>query len=310
MARVGDTLRIVGPGASGTSVLLPAGASEVAYLGHDRYAVLDPVGYRVIDGPLVGAEGLEVGNWLVGTTGGIQKAGFPSGIEWNYNLSRIELVTDLSTQHIFDTYIATFFGINAGPVASIAFEHGGLAVTAVGQRATFTMKPYQIESLNWLPTYVVPTLDLLQGPFSVKVVRFDPANRVIAVHTEPFHPVTGWRFFRVYESGVSPRRVRVETGAYERPGVDNLPAVWPLPGTPLSSPNPFDMRNVLSYQLFSGVQLKFWEYYLKAIETDTGAARTSDSLVEGDWNISDAHLRYIQKQFCGGAVPLANGNCP
>jgi hypothetical protein len=101
----------------------------------------------------------------------------------------------------------------------------------------------------------------------------------------------------------------IETGAYDRPGVDYQPVPMPMP--PHIGPNPLNARNVASYYLFSRPQMWMWENYLKAVKEALGnPPETANSIVDGRWDISDQQLEYIKKHFCGGAVPLANGDCP
>lgn len=55
--------------------------------------------------------------------------------------------------------------------------------------------------------------------------------------------------------------------------------------------------------------MQMWKLYLEAIELSVAAPRTSNSWVDGAWNISQGHLEYVKRHFCGGQVPLANGDC-
>jgi hypothetical protein len=112
----------------------------------------------------------------------------------NYNA--IEIETNLSPDEIFDTYIRTFAGVNPGPYASVSIPGG--AVSGIGQRMTFTLKP--------LPAR------LFQPPFQVETIRYAPSQRTLSAHTiNPVHPLFGWRYWRVFPSanGVTIETVRM-----------------------------------------------------------------------------------------------------
>jgi hypothetical protein len=63
-------------------------------------------------------------------------------------------------------------------------------------------------------------MNFLQPPFSVVFARFDSVSHTIVARTLPFHPLDGWRYWRVTEREAG--RLTIETGAMDRP--------YPYPG--------------------------------------------------------------------------------
>lgn len=169
----GSSLKIVGPGASPEVADLGEVPSSTTYEGGNAYHVLGSLGYRKVYGPSVAIEGLELLTWIEGRLGSPQRSGDTRSPGWNHNFSRIELETEAPAQVVFDTYVPTYYGINSphSSMGTASFEGGLDRVTGIGQKVTFTLATWE---------------GYLQPPFSVRIVRFDPANRVMTAYTEPF----------------------------------------------------------------------------------------------------------------------------
>lgn len=175
-------------------------------------------------------------------------------------MHRIELLTNQSPDDIFRDLLQTFEGLR-GPNPYLTVD-GPNPVTAVGQKLTFTLG---------FP------LRLLQGPFSVKVKRFDTAAHTLSAVTLRGHPLAGWRYWRVFSVG--PNDVIVETGTVDRPGP------WPW--------------NYAGYFLTKGLVLRTWEAYLRYIQGQLGAQQGSSvdpNLVKG--NYDDTMKEYISLNVC------------
>ena len=205
------------------------------------------------------------------------------------NYSAVRILTDASPDLIFNDYVRTFSGVNAGDQATAVVPNG--AVSAVGQRVTFTLS--------------VP-IAVLQGPFAVETVRFDPENRTIAVKTVteghpldplPGHPLEGWRYWRVRQVG--PGEVLVETGAVDRPALGPATILWPVT----------TMANYANFFLFKSMQTVIWTQYLDHIVDELNAITTGPQyLRNGAWDDPVFNQTYIMTHVCG-APPTPQGFC-
>lgn len=230
----------------------------------------------------------------VGTSGAEELVGYGDprramilhlGYQTNYH--QIRIVTETTPDQIFNTFLRSFSGVDAGTQADVVVPTGG--VSAVGQRVTFTLN--------------VP-LAGLQGPFSVEIVRFDSVNRTIAAKTimdgvamDPLkgHPLEGWRYWRV--SQVTQGEVMVETGAVDRPA--RVPNVSML--------NSF--LNWVNFNLFNQSQRVIWQEYLTHIVDELNAFTVAPfHLRNGVWNDPVFNWGYVMTHVCGYQVP-SNGFC-
>jgi hypothetical protein len=159
------------------------------------------------------------------------------------NVNAIELLTSVSPDLIFQTYIQTFSPVavnlstgqpNNGVMVFTGSGNTPINVTGAGQKLTIGLRG---------------VLSLGQGPFSVLTERFDPSAHVISVVTLKGHPLAGWRYWRVYSIGTND--VVIETGAYDQPG----------PG----------LKNYVGYYLGQGTVSLGWRQYLKYIQQSLGA---------------------------------------
>jgi len=191
----------------------------------------------------------------------------------NYNA--IEIETSFSADQIFDAYVRTFAGVDAGPYASVTIE--GNTVSAVGQRVTFTMKS--------------PFIRFFQDPFQVEAVRYVPSQRTLAVTTiNPVHPIFGWRYWRVFPSA---NGITIETGAYDRPASG--------------------LMFYSGYFVRKEDQTGIWREYMRHILNDIPGAvlRSPLQLMEGVWDVDsnpasaaiapNATRQNILTQVCGVA---------
>ncbi len=140
----------------------------------------------------------------------------------------------------------------------------------------------------------------IQVPFTVEVIRFDPAAYTIAVKTAPGvfpwgHPLLGYRYWRTFKQGAF---LFVETGSLDRPALewDNTIQGWRWLG--------FDVD-----RWGSGDQLKIWKEYLDHIlhtlasegdgiqVSSEGENRGLPDLYRGRWGWMDKI--YILDQVCG-----------
>ena len=167
----------------------------------------------------------------------------------NSNYNAIELMTTATGDDVFDRYIKTFAGVTNGTYASVQ----GPPVTTVGQTLTFTL--------------TAPGVGVFQGPFSVTVTCLDAASHTIAVETGADHPLSGWRYWRVFQR--APGRLVVETGAVDgpSPGLKNFAGFW------------FD-------RMYTQNMTGIWREYLDYIRVQLGATQVSEppydqSLVNG-----------------------------
>jgi IPT/TIG domain/Bacterial Ig-like domain (group 2)/Galactose oxidase, central domain len=204
------------------------------------------------------------------------------------NINAVELLTDMSPDYIFQTYIQTFRPaiVTAqnpkGNNPEMIFSGPGGApinVTGSGQQLNIALKG-------------IPKLG--QGPFSVLTERFDSVNHVISAVTLTGHPLAGWRYWRVYSIGTND--VVIETGAYDQPG----------PG----------LKNYAGYFLASSVVSRSWYDYLQFIQNDLHASQGSnlqgtlgglqvplypfdpDVLSEGYWDFPGVYTNYILNNVC------------
>jgi hypothetical protein len=122
------------------------------------------------------------------------------------NINAIELLTDKSPEYIFQKYIQTFLPVGpkgGNSVMVIDTPSGGNPiVSGVGQVLRITLNGF--------------ANNVLQPPFYVMTERFDEAAHTISVVTLEGHPLSGWRYWRVYS--IATNDVVVETGAYDQPG--------------------------------------------------------------------------------------------
>jgi hypothetical protein len=122
------------------------------------------------------------------------------------------------------------------------------------------------------------SLGIGQGPFAVETEKSDPTNHVISVVTLKGHPLSGWRYWKVYSIGDND--VVIETGAADTAG----------PG----------LKKAAGYWLFSGTVLKGWKNYLETIQQLLGAFQaphSSNSFPEGVYDSN--RKEYILWNICG-----------
>jgi hypothetical protein len=215
-------------------------------------------------------------------------------LRWNYN--SIEILTSVPVSTIFSNYIQTYNGVRAAnnDVVDVEIDNGNSSsVFQSGQILTFTLN-------SWLSAPLIfpydPTLPgpppvvQLQGPFSVLVERLDPSADTISGVTLKGHPLSGWRYWRVFSVG--PNDVVVETGAADVPG-----------------PGP---KNTIGFWLswIEGSQLECWEEYMQYVlrdiqrNLDTNAKQGSNPVynnVKGHWRGSPS-LSYILNNVCQAAM--------
>jgi len=203
------------------------------------------------------------------------------------NVNAIELLTDKSPDYVFQQYIQTFVpGIlnskgkpNNGEMIFTAPNNEPINITGPGQKLTIAL---------------VGIASKGQGPFSVLTERFDPVNHVISVVTLKGHPLSGWRYWRVYSIG--PNDLVIETGAYDQPG----------PG----------IKNYAGYYLGKGYISKGWYHYLQFIQNDLHAVQGSnlqgtingrqintyrfdhDALWQGYWDFAGDYANYLLNNVC------------
>jgi alpha-tubulin suppressor-like RCC1 family protein len=164
----------------------------------------------------------------------------------NYNA--IEIETTKTPDQIFDTYVRTFAGVNAGSYATADVPNG--QVSSVGERVTFTMRPFYIR--------------FFQDPFQVEVIRYSAADRTIAVRTiNPVHPLFGWRYWHVF---ASTNGVTIETGAYDRPASG--------------------VMNFLGSFVAHEDQVGIWREYMDfVVQNAPGVLRSPVQLMNGIWDV-------------------------
>jgi len=197
-----------------------------------------------------------------------------SQLVFHTNYNAIEIETTKSVDEIFDTYVRTFAGVNAGSYATATIPGG--TISALGQRVTFTMKPLAIR--------------FVQPPFDVEVIRYTPSERTMAARTiNPVHPLFGWRYWRVYHSA---NGITIETGAYDRPASGLINYVGSFVG----------------HEDQTGI----WREYMQHILQSTGGVlRSSSQLMNGIWDADtlpasaavapNATRQNILTQVCGVA---------
>jgi hypothetical protein len=190
----------------------------------------------------------------------------------NSNYNSIELLTSSSPDEIFSKYLRTFKGAqspNNSIVNALVTTQTG-TVTQVGQMLEFVLQG--VSAMG-------------QGPFSVRVKRFNSTTRTISVVTLKGHPLAGWRYWRVFpvESGpATPYHLVIETGAVDVPG----------PG----------LKNYIGFYLTKADQLQCWEDYLSFIKRDTQAQQlkmfSNFNIVRGKWGFDKT---YILNNLCTSA---------
>lgn len=172
---------------------------------------------------------------------------------------------------MFNAFVQTFDGLEGSTIVSVAVE--GNAVSGVGQRATFTLRGAP---------------GMLQAPFSVESIRFDPANHTFSVKTLPGHPLFGWRYWKV--SQLAAGRLRIDkTGAVDKPA----------PGM------------VVPYWWSRYDQLKTWQEYLTRIRDEIGAQQdfgrpNAPEIVKGVWGYSKVEL---MRNVCGSEPVIGTWVC-
>jgi hypothetical protein len=186
----------------------------------------------------------------------------------NYNA--IDLITPQSPDTVFNAFVRNFGGLIGNTIVSATVE--GDAISGVGQHVTFT--------LLGLP-------GLVQPPFSVESLRFDSANRVLSVKTILGHPLFGWRYWRVAQ--LSPGKIRVETGAVDKPA----PAL------------------ALLYWWSRHDQLRTWQEYLERVRVDLSAQQdfsrpNAAGLVKGVWGYDKFE---IIRNVCGTEPVIGTWVC-
>jgi hypothetical protein len=213
------------------------------------------------------------------------------------NLNAIEVLTDESTDAVFQKYLQTFAPAADTPqkLNPIMFfddpQNPGapIHVTGPGQILQITLR-----GLN----------GVLQRPFFVETERVDTTNHVISAVTLKGHPLAGWRYWRVYSLGTTPdgkNDLVIETGAYDQPG----------PG----------LRNFMGYYYSKGDVANSWQQYLQFIQTQLNAPLGSmldhtiggiplvylpnqphQPLVNGYWDYNGILTIYILNNVCQSTV--------
>jgi hypothetical protein len=179
----------------------------------------------------------------------------PPGFFANYNA--IDLFTTQSPTQIFDQFVRTYDALTGNTVVAVGLPNG--PITGVGQIAEFTL----------LGTFGIS--------FSVETIRFDATDQVFAAKTLPGHPLFGCRYWKVIQLG--PGRIRVETGAVDKPAPFMAPVYW------------FKQND----------QIKTWSEYMEYIRDQLSAVQDVSRpnalrIMRGIWNPDKT---YIMKQVCG-----------
>jgi hypothetical protein len=204
------------------------------------------------------------------------------------NINAIELLTSLSPDFIFQTYIQTFLPVTQNANSVVNFTGPGSAttinVTGSDQVLTITLRGFQGAVLSLSR----------ENPFSVMTERFDPVAHTISAVTLAGHPLAGWRYWRVYSIGTND--VVIETGAYDQPG----PGIVNYVGN-------FLARRTLN---------DGWREYLQFIQKGLGAPQGSNlrsalggialsyyswpdgPLLEGYWDYFGTFTQYILNNVC------------
>ena len=193
----------------------------------------------------------------------------PFGSQLRSNYNSIELLTNVSPDTIFATYIQTFAGALPANNTVVSVP-AGTDVTGTGQKVTFTLQSiFSSQPLVWL--------EIGQGPFSVGTERFDTSAHTISAVTLNGHPLAGWRYWRVFSVGTND--IVVETGAVDTPEPTNV------------------FRNYAGFYLFKARQLKCWEDYLRYILgklVESGSARRGSNpaynIVKGKWDYDQSYI--------------------
>ena len=266
----GNTAYTVGPGGSVVSTVftpIDYDASAVALLGGNQSAT-----------------GTSIWQILSPFSTGSQKQLPPAGATLDANYNSIELLTSTAPDLIFSNYIQTFNGARAPNNDEVDVVVGTTPpVTQAGQDITFVLNSW-ISTTPWPGGCGVLSVPCtIQRPFSVQVERFDSSAHTISAVTLQGHPLSGWRYWRVFSVGTND--VVVETGAVVSHGP-----------TPL---------NYIGYFLFKSNELKSWQEYLEFIKKDLNAPQGSNpayNIVGGVWNPRSPSQTDILMNVCNAST--------
>jgi hypothetical protein len=167
------------------------------------------------------------------------------------NTNAIELLTNLSTDAIFQQYIQTF-----APVAKTSASPNSVMYVETYNNPTVPVNVTQAGQVLQISLRGINSL--LQDPFFIMTERVDTVNHVVSVVTLTGHPLAGWRYWRVYSIGTTEsglNDVVVETGAYDQPG----------PG----------IKNYAGYFIAKHDVVEGWREYLRFIQAQLGASQGS-----------------------------------
>jgi hypothetical protein len=251
----------LGAGVSASAVSSARGWVATSDAASSGAAILDMAGPMTTPGK----------GWWTGA-GGEQFANAFSRFRSNYNA--VELLTPVSADDVFNIFLRTFSGVNAGDVASVLIATPDRTVTNIGQTLSFTLDN--------------PILAFLQPPFSVTTIRFDVDQHTISAKTDANHPLSGWRYWRVCE--LTPGDLVVETGAVDSPATGKNPLA--------------NYFGFLIDKTAKGDQLAIWKEDLEYILTTSGAQRGTSiplNLIDGVWDSGTFNKRYIMQHVLGPA---------
>jgi hypothetical protein len=205
------------------------------------------------------------------------------------NINAIEILTSESPDSVYQNFLQKYEPVIRDTAPPYVSRNDVMTFSSPDGQPINVTGPGQkiIISLNG-------KLGALQAPFAVITERVDPVNHVISVVTAKGHPLSGWRYWRVYSVG--PNDLVVETGAYDQPG----------PG----------VKNYVGYYLAIGSVLKGWEHFLEHIANRLGATQGSSlhsfgghidphsqlEILQGFYDLSGTYTDYILKNVCLASV--------
>jgi hypothetical protein len=134
------------------------------------------------------------------------------------NINLIDIHTDKSPDYIFQHYLRTFDGLTRNPndtPVKNSIQYFTNSPLNAGYSGPDVVNVTDLNQV--IDVHLRGFTGLLQRPFSILTERFDATNHVISVVTVKGHPLSGWRYWRVY-SGQQSNEVIIETAAYDGPG--------------------------------------------------------------------------------------------
>jgi len=191
--------------------------------------------------------------------------------DFRSNFSAVEISTLASPAEIFNDFVRKFRGATLGGVATIDIDTPDGGFSAVGQTGTFTL----VNLVEWWG----------QAPFSVEVIRYEPAEFLLVVKTLPNHPLLGWRYWRVVPTGIG--LVRLETGAIDKAAPASFIPDW------------FYLSAKFEISRLLGRQMLMWRRYMEAFRDAAvadGGIVVDQRWIGGEW---DGRWEYVRTNICG-----------